>query len=82
MKLLILLILSSFLFACSATPATKVIEKEVFVRCPMPDVPKTPKPKVSENATYPEKLKALLDYLFGLEKENEMLREVLDACRE
>jgi len=48
----------------------------------MPEVPKTPKPKVSENATYTEKLKALLDYLFRLEKENEILREVIDTCRE
>ena len=82
MKLLSLLILSSFLFACSAVPAPKVIEKEVYVRCPMPDVPKTPKPRVSDNATYPEKLKALLDYMFSLEKENEILREVLDTCRQ
>jgi len=80
MKLLILLIASSFVFACAGK--VHVVEKEVYVRCPMPEVPKTPKPKVSENATYTEKLKALLDYLFRLEKENEILREVIDTCRE
>ena len=80
MKLLILLIASSLLFACAGKIQT--IEKEVYVRCPIPEVPKTPKPKVSENATYPEKLKALLDYLFALERENEILREVIDTCRE
>jgi len=80
MKLLVLLALSSLLFACA--PKIQTIEKEVYVRCPIPEVPKTEKPKVSENATYPEKLKALLDYLFNLEKENEILREVINTCRE
>jgi len=82
MRLFVLLVVSSFLFACSSVFDPKVIEKEVYVRCPIPEVPKTPKPTISENATYPEKLKSLFDYLFGLEKENEILREVLETCRQ
>ena len=79
MKLLVLLITGSLLFACAPKP--KIIEKEVYVKCPVPEVPKTPKPTIQENATYPQKLKTLLDYLFELEKENEILREVLEQCR-
>ena len=79
MRRLGLLMTSSLLFACAPVP--KVIEKEVYVKCPIPDIPKTPKPTIQENATYPQKLKTLLDYLFELEKENEILREVIEQCR-
>ncbi|QGA72446.1 hypothetical protein [uncultured virus] len=67
------------LFGCATTP--QVIEKEVFVRCPIPDVPKAEKPVIKQDMTYPEKLKTLLDYMFKLERENELLRSILDACR-
>jgi len=61
--------------------APQVIEKEVFVKCPVPDIPKTPKPQPKPDVSYPEKLKSLLDYMFELEKENELLRTALDMCK-
>jgi hypothetical protein len=75
----LLILASSFVFGCATAP--QVVEKEVFVRCPVPDVPKTERPVIKRDATYPEKLKTLLDYMFVLERENEILRSVLDACR-
>lgn len=74
-----LLILSSFVFGCAAAP--QVIEKEVFVRCPMPDIPRAERPVIKQDMTYPEKLKSLLDYMFKLEKENDLLRSIIDACK-
>jgi len=79
MRRLLILATSSLLFGCATTP--QVIEKEVFVRCPVPDVPQTEKPTIKQDATYPEKLKTLLDYMFKLERENDLLRSVLDACK-
>ena len=79
MKRLVLSIATISLFSCATAP--QIIEKEVFVKCPVPDIPKTKKPKVNPNASYPEKLKSLLDYLFELEKENELLRTALEMCK-
>jgi len=78
MKLLLILA-SSLVFGCATAP--QVIEKEVFVRCPMPDIPKAERPTINQDATYQEKLKTLLDYMFKLEKENDLLRSVLDTCK-
>lgn len=75
----LLILASSFVFGCATAP--QVIEKEVFVRCPMPDVPKTERPAIKQDMTYQEKLKSLLDYMFQLEKENDLLRSVLNACK-
>jgi hypothetical protein len=79
MRRLLILTSSLVLFGCAITP--QVIEKEVFVRCPVPDIPKTERPTIKQDMTYPEKLKTLLDYMFQLERENELLRSVLDTCR-
>ncbi len=79
MKRLLILAISSLLFGCATTP--QVIEKEVFVRCPVPNVPQVERPTIKPEMTYPEKLKTLLDYMFLLERENEILRSILDTCR-
>ncbi len=79
MRRFLILVISSLLFGCATTP--QVIEKEVFVRCPVPDVPKTERPVIKPEMTYPEKLKTLLDYMFLLERENELLRSILDVCK-
>jgi hypothetical protein len=79
MKRLLILASSFTVFACAPKP--QIVEKEVFVRCPVPDVPKTERPVIKQDATYPEKLKTLLDYMFKLERENELLRSILDTCR-
>jgi hypothetical protein len=75
----LLILLSSLVFGCATTP--QIIEKEVFVRCPVPDVPKTERPVIKQDATYPEKLKSLFDYMFKLERENDLLRSILDTCK-
>ncbi len=75
----LLILASSLVFGCATAP--QIIENEVFVRCPVPDVPKTEKPTIKQDASYPEKLKTLLDYMFLLERENELLRSILDACK-
>jgi hypothetical protein len=75
----LLILASSLVFGCATAP--QVIEKEVFVRCPIPEIPKTERPVINEDATYSEKLKTLLDYMFKLERENELLRSVLDTCK-
>jgi len=79
MRRLFILASSLFLFSCATKP--QIIEKEVFVRCPVSDIPKAERPTIKENATYPEKLKTLLDYMLRLERENELLRSVLDTCK-
>lgn len=79
MRRLLILASSLFLFSCATAP--QVIEKEVFVRCPIPDIPRTERPAIKQDATYPEKLKTLLDYMLQLERENEILRSILDTCK-
>jgi len=79
MKRVGILALSLLLFSCATTP--RVIEKEVIVKCPVPDIPKTERPTIKPDQPYTEKLQALLNYMFRLERENELLREVIDTCR-
>jgi hypothetical protein len=62
-------------------PKPQVIEKEVFVKCPIPDIPRTEGPRIKPETPYPEKLQGLLNYMFQLEKERDILREVLEACK-
>jgi len=82
MKHLSILLISLALFGCAQIqPKPQVIEKEVFVKCPIPDIPKTERPRIKPETPYPEKLQCLLNYIFQLEKERDMLREVLEACK-
>jgi hypothetical protein len=60
----------------------QVIEKEVIVKCPVPDIPKTERPVIRAGQPYTEKLQSLLNYMFKLERENEILREVIDTCKQ
>jgi len=75
----LLILASSLVFSCATAP--QIVEKEVFVRCPVSDIPKTERPVIKQETSYPEKLKTLLDYMFKLERENEVLRSILDTCR-
>jgi len=81
MKRVSILALSLFLLACATKPQGRVIEKEVIVKCPIPEVKKTERPVIKPDQPYTEKLQSLLNYLFRLERENELLREVIDTCR-
>jgi hypothetical protein len=76
------LALSLFLFSCATKPQVQVIEKEVIVKCPVPDIPKTERPVIRADQPYTEKLQSLLNYMFRLERENEILREVIETCRQ
>jgi hypothetical protein len=82
MKRVGVLAFSLFLFFCDKKPQVQVIEKEVFVRCPIPDIPKAERPKIKPDQPHTEKLQSLLNYMFILERENEILREVIETCKQ
>jgi hypothetical protein len=82
MKRASILALSLFLFSCATKPQVQVIEKEVIVKCPIPDIPKTERPVIRADQPYTEKLQSLLNYMFRLERENEILREVIETCKQ
>ncbi len=73
--------LSLFMFSCAMKPQMQVIEKEVFVKCPIPDIPKTERPVIKADQPHTEKLQSLLNYMFKLERENQILREVIETCK-
>jgi len=79
-SLFLLLIL--FLVGCSFTkPQIEYIEKPVYIKCEIPEVPKANLQPIPENATYPKKLQIILNNYLKLEKENEMLREAIKVCQ-
>lgn len=67
-----------FTFSCSTT---KYIEKPVYMKCQIPEIPKTPKPVLKDDMSYSEKLQTLLNYMFDLERENELLRKAQEVCK-
>jgi len=83
MKRVSILALSLFLFSCATTPQVpQVIEKEVIVKCPVPDIPKTERPVIRPDQPATEKLQFLLNYMFRLERENKLLWEVIETCKQ
>ncbi len=82
MKRVSVLALSLFSFPCAAKPQVQVIEKEAIVKCPVPDIPKTKRPVIRADQPYTKKLQSLLNYVFRLERENQILREVIDTCKQ
>ncbi len=82
MKRVGILALSLFMFSCATKPQMQVIEKEVFVKCPVPDIPKTERPTIKPDQLHTEKLQSLLNYMFRLERENKLLREVIETCKQ
>ncbi|RLG09322.1 hypothetical protein DRN73_10110 [Candidatus Pacearchaeota archaeon] len=79
----VMLILSLLLFcACGfVKPKVQYIEKPVYIKCKIPEVPKANLKTIPENGTYPEKLQVILNNYFELEKENKMLREAIKVCQ-
>jgi hypothetical protein len=67
-----------FILSCSST---KYVEKPIYLKCNIPEVPKTQKPILNEEMSYPERLQALLNYMFSLERENELLRKAEEVCK-
>lgn len=76
---IISLCLCLLLAGCGGT--IKTVEKPLFIKCRVPEIPKAELESLPENATYPEKLKIILNNYLKLERENKMLREVIEACR-
>jgi len=81
MKRIIFLFPLLLLSACGLMkPEVKYIEKPVYIKCKIPEVPKADLEPIPDNATYPEKLQVILNNYFKLEKEVELLREAIKAC--
>jgi len=74
----LLIITTFFILSCSQV---KYVEKPVYLKCQIPEVPKTQKPLLKDDMSYPEKLQNLLNYMFDLEKENELLRKSQEVCK-
>ena len=84
MKHLIILASSFLLFSCAMQPQTVTlppVTKEVIVKCPIPDIPHTKKPIIKKQEPITEKLQQLLNYMFRLQRENKLLRDVLKTCK-
>ena len=84
MKRLLILVSSLLLFSCAMEPKTVTlppITKEVIVRCPIPDIPHTKKPVIKKQEPITEKLQKMLNYMFRLQRENKLLRDVLKTCK-
>ena len=74
----LLIIPALFILSCSHV---KYIEKPIYLKCQIPEVPKTQKPVLKDDMSYPEKLQNILNYMFDLEKENDLLRKAQEVCK-
>jgi len=84
MKRLIILASSLLLFSCAMQPKTITlppITKEVIVRCPIPSIPHVKKPIIKKQEPITAKLQKMLNYMFRLQRENKLLRDVLKTCK-
>ena len=82
MRSIILISCLTFLLsACATTQPVKYIEKPVYIKCEIPEVPRAELQTIPENATYPEKLQCILNNYLKLQKENKMLREAIEVCK-
>ncbi len=84
MKRLLILVLGAFLLSsCTlfCKPEVRYIEKPVFIKCKIPEVPEADLQLFPENATYPQKLEIILNNYLKLQKENKMLREAIKVCQ-
>ena len=83
MRSIILISCLTFLLSACATTQSKVkyIEKPVYIKCEIPEVPRANLKPILENGTYPEKLQCILNNYLELEKENKLLREAIEVCK-
>jgi len=84
MRLLLILASSLLFFSCAMETKTTMpppIIKEVIVRCPIPDIPHVKKPIIKPKELITEKLQKMLNYMFKLQRENKLLRTVLETCK-
>lgn len=74
----LLVVPTVLILSCSQV---KYVEKPVYVKCKIPEVPKTQKPVLKGDMSLNVKLQYLLNYMFDLEKENELLRKAQEVCK-
>jgi hypothetical protein len=74
----LLIIPTLFILSCSQV---KYVEKPIYLKCQIPEVPKTQKPTLKDDMSYPERLQNILNYTFDLEKENDLLRKAQEVCK-
>lgn len=79
-RLVIISIFLLLLMGCAGRNI-QTIEKPVFIKCRVPDIPRAELENIPENATYPEKLKVILNNCLKIERENKMLREAVELCK-
>jgi len=78
----VLPIIGFLLCGCSfCKPEVRYIEKPVYIKCKIPDVPPADLQPIPLNAAYPKKLQIILNNYFKLQKENKMLREAIKVCQ-
>jgi len=62
-------------------PQTKYIEKPVIMKCQIPEIPEPDLDPVPEDASYPEKLKVILNNCLKINKHRELLKEAIKLCQ-
>jgi len=77
----LILCLGLFLFGCAGAPKPTIIEKPVYLKCQIPEIPPADLEKVPENATYPQKLQIILNNCLKIQRENQLLREAIKTCQ-
>ncbi len=77
----LVVISSLFVLVGCGVKGIQTIEKPVFIKCRVPEIPKAELEPLNENATYLEKLRVILNNYLKLERENKMLREAIEVCR-
>ena len=81
MKKLVVLAGFIFLFSCTTKPQIQYIEKPIFLKCQIPDIPKTELEPIPENVEYSKKLEVILNNCLKIKQENELLREAIELCK-
>lgn len=81
MKKLVILTGFIFLFSCATKPQIQYIEKPVFVKCQIPDIPKAELETPTPDMSYSKKLEIILNNCLKIKKENELLREAIELCK-
>jgi len=75
------LALLSLVVITGCASQVKYIEKPVYLKCQIPEIPESDLDSVPEDASYPEKLRAILNNYLKIKRENELLREAVKLCQ-
>lgn len=77
-----IIITAILLSSCSATkPKVEYVEKPVFIKCQIPEIPKSELEPIPEKADYSKKLEVILNNCLKIKQENELLRQAIEVCR-